>query len=132
MTNYAEDAPNITDSTEIDELVSYTRRRVENPIVIDDVTIYHFNSHEPDIDALEQAVEEKLENTVYQVPLQITSGNMFIQSILPNRVKEAEILIYRKDSEEFFGYRNFMRDIPVEGREGIQQELAWDVEPQNS
>lgn len=132
MSEYSDDAPNITNSTEIDELVSYTRRRVENPIVIGDVTIYYFNSHEPDIDSLEQAVNQKLENNVYQVPLQITSGNMFIQSILPNRVREAEILIYREDNQEFFGYRNFIRDIPIEGRKGIKQELAWDVGPQKT
>ena len=122
--SYSEDAPDITNDTDPEELIEYVRKRVENPIEIDGVTIYHFNSHEIDREALERAVDEKLRRDTYQIPLQVHSGLAFIQSILPQRIREAELLVYREDRGEFFAYKNLIRELPLESQYTVQQELA--------
>lgn len=124
MTKYTEDAPEIDDTTEFEELIEYARKRIENPIEIKGTSIYHFSSHEPDLDALEDAIDKKLRRDEYIVPLQVTSGWMFIQELLPQHIKESELLIYREDIEEYYAYKSFIRECPEESIQKLKEEFA--------
>lgn len=124
MTGYANDAPSITDETDVEELVDYARYRVQNPIRIDRTTIYNFNSHKLDMEALRGSVNNKLQREVYQIPLQVRSGNILMQAILPEEIRQSEILVYREDKKEYYAYKNLIRDLPLESREKIKQEFA--------
>ena len=115
---------NIDGGTTAEEIIDYTEYRLQSPINIDSVTIYNFSTHEADFDALNHAVQTKLKYDTYIIPIQITSASLFIHSILPEQLKEAEILLYRENEEVYYAYSNFDRQIPVESKEGIKQEFA--------
>lgn len=127
MTEYASDAPEINNKTDIEELLDFTQKRIEDPIKIDGVTIYHFSSHKPDFEALENAIENKLRRKEYVVPLQVTSGWTLLLSILPEKIKRAEILMYREQEEEYYAYRNMVRELPMEKRQSITQKFAGKI-----
>lgn len=125
MTEYADDAPHIRNDTSCTELVQYATERVSNPIMIGDTCIYHFASHKPDMEALEAAVRGKLKRNVYIVPLQVYSGWTFILPILPEPLRQAEILVYREDEEAYYAYKNFMRELkdPLKTQAEIEYEF---------
>lgn len=111
MTDYSKDAISVDDNTTADELISYTLSRVKNPIQIKDVTIYDFNTHKPDREALHYAVEHKLRNNVFKIPIQVTGINPFIISLLPEKIREADNLIYRQNIERYYAYKSFNAEI---------------------
>lgn len=127
MTAYSEDAPEVTDKTDVQELIDYARSRIENPVEIDGTTVYHFSSHQPDHEALEEAVKGKLRRDTYVVPIQVYSAWTFIMTILPETVREAELLIYRQNKGEYYAYHNFNRDISHESGQAIRQEFAEEI-----
>jgi len=123
MTDYHSNLE-INSSTTIDELVDYTKGQAENPFQYNDVTVYNFSTHEVDEDALKSCIDTKFNRDLYQIPMQILTGQAFVQSILPQRVREAEILLYRPGEEDYYAYKNFVRDAPSEYQAKVQQEIA--------
>ena len=107
MTDYQNDALDIDDDTEVEEILNYVDQRLQNPIEIEDTTIYNFNTHKPDYSALEKAVEMKLKKNLYKIPLQLSGVNPFIISILPQEIKEADNLLYRKNLYRYYAYESF-------------------------
>lgn len=120
-------APELTDDTEAIELVEYCEERVENPIEIDGTRVYHFNSHTPDLDAMEHDIKTKLNRDIYVVPFQAYSGWSFMMLLLPEQIREAEWLIYRPKEQEYYAYKNYIRGIPEEMYRDIRQDLAREV-----
>lgn len=114
----------ITPSTTGQEMIDYAEERMENPIDINGVTVYNFSTHEADKNALNHAVQAKLERELFQIPLQIQTGNMMLQSILPDKIKKAEVLIYRPEDNEYYAYKNLLRTVPVETQEHTKQRFA--------
>lgn len=123
MSDYHTDLT-IDNNTDIDELVEYTQGRIENPVEIQGTIVYNFSTHSIDEKALEDAIENKLRKEKYIIPMQVKSAWMFIQSILPEYLQQLEILMYREEEEMYYAYNNFVRDVPVERREQIKQNLA--------
>lgn len=123
MSDYHTDLT-IDNNTDIDELVEYTQGRIENPVEIQGTIVYNFSTHSIDEKALEDAIENKLRKEKYIIPMQVKSAWMFIQSILPEYLQQLEILMYREEGEMYYAYNNFVRDVPVERREQIKQNLA--------
>lgn len=107
MSDYQKDALNISDDTTAEELIDYTVERVKKPLHIENVRVYDFNTHEPNIKALEKAVEYKLEKNIYKIPLQVTGANTFIISLLPNSIRQADNLIFRKNIGQYYAYKSF-------------------------
>lgn len=130
MTEYATDVPDINEETTYEDLIKYTERRMENPIQINGTTIWDFNSHEPDRDALKKAVDEKLARDKYVIPFQVTGAWTFICGLLPEPVREAEILIYRTSMAQYYAYENYYRELPEESRQRIKQDFAEIVRKQ--
>lgn len=114
----------IDESTTIDELVEYTKEQADNPYKHNETTVYNFSTHKIDEEALKRGIEEKFNRDLYQIPMQILTGQVFVQSILPQRIRESEILLYRVDEEDYYAYNNFVRDAPSEFQQKIQQEIA--------
>jgi len=123
MSNYHTDF-RITPSTTGQEMIDYAEERMENPIDINGITVYNFSTHEADKDALNHAIQTKLERELFQIPLQIQTGNMMLQSILPDKIRKAEVLIYRPEDKEYYAYKNLLRNVPVEIQEDTKQRLA--------
>lgn len=123
MTDYHSDF-NITPATEVDELVEYAKEQSKDPVTIQGTTVYNYSTHEVDKEALNNAIQRKLQRDLYVIPMQIQTGWMFVQSILPDRLKSAEVLMYRPDEEEYYAYHNYVRDMPMESRYSERQEVA--------
>ena len=117
----------IDSETNVQELIDYTYRQVENSVTINGIEVYNFSTHEIDYDALNKAAQTKLERDSYVIPLQIDSAWQFMQSILPNEIRCCEILVYREGVGEYFTHKNFVRDVPVEMRDSIRQDLASEL-----
>lgn len=124
MTDYANDVPDINEETTAEELIEYTEKRIREPIVINGTIIWNFSSHEVDRQALKEAVEGKLVRDKYMVPFQVSGAWSFMMTLLPQPVREAEILIYRNNLGEYYAYQNYNREIPEESRKEIQQKFA--------
>lgn len=123
--NFAEDALLINEDTEPEEVKSFLRRRVEDPYQFDNGSVvYDFNSHEIDAQALEEAVEDKLRGDKYLIPYQVTGTWGFMYHLLPDDVKEAEILVYHPGDEEYYAYQNFYPEVPSEVQDEFRHQLS--------
>jgi len=123
MSEYQSDAVDISDETTVDELIEYTKNRAKNPIVIDGVKIYDFNTHEPKIDALEKAIEHKLQKKLYKIPLQVTGANTFVISLLPDTIRKADNLIFRKNIEQYYAYKSFHSESSYSQKSEVREEI---------
>jgi hypothetical protein len=123
MTNYHSNLQ-IDGNTTTDELVEFVKEQASNPYQYNGTTVYNFSTHKVDEDALEQGIDNKFNRNLYQVPMQMLTGQVFVQSVLPQRIREAEILLYRTDEQDYYAYKNFVRDAPSEFQQKIQQEIA--------
>ena len=47
---------------------------------------------------------------------------MFV--LLPERIRNAEILVYRSGEDQYVAYKNFYREVPSERREQLQTSLS--------
>ena len=123
MTGYRYELKIDSDTT-VEELIEYTEKQIKNPIEINDVKIYNLSSHKVDEDALQKAVEHKLKQKKYVMPMQVKSANIFIYSILPEQIGGSDILIYREDEGKYYAYKNFRATLPIEKTHSIKQKLA--------
>lgn len=123
MTGYRYELKIDSDTT-AEELIEYTEKQIKNPIEIDNVKIYNLSSHKVDEDALENAVQHKLKQKRYVIPMQVKSANIFIYSILPEQIGGSDILIYREDEGKYYAYKNFREALPIEKTQSIKQNLA--------
>jgi hypothetical protein len=123
-TAYADDALLVDETTSLDEVQSFIRRRVANPHVVDGTVTWNFSSHNVDKGALERAVERKLERDKYVIPYQVTGTWSFMFTILPKQLREAEILIYKTSSGRYNAYRNFLRTAPEEVHNDFRSDLG--------
>lgn len=122
--NFASDGLLISESTDAEEVKEFLRRRMDDPYTFDSAVVYDFNSHRIDSDALENAVEDKLRGEKYLIPYQVTGTWGFMYHLLPQSVKEAEILVYHPGDECYYAYQNFHTDIPSEVQNEFRHQLS--------
>lgn len=128
----ADDGLYIDSDTTTDDILSFLKGRVENPVVVEDTTIWDFCGYERDEEALRQAVRHKLQADKYIIPFQVTGTWGFMFHLLPEDLKDAEILVYDPKNGTYKGYRNYARDLATEQEEAFRQDLAKrvaDAEP---
>lgn len=111
---YLNDALVLGKHTTMAGVRAFLLRRVNDPIVIDDTTIWYFNNHKPDMGSLMSAIGN-LRRDEYVVPYQVTSVWGAMCKILPDRIGEAEILLYSPATDEdddsyYFPRHNFARE----------------------
>lgn len=66
------------------------------------------------MEALEFATENKLENDEYVIPFQVTGTWGFIVQLLPERLRRAEILVFKKQYGDYAAYSNMYRKMGEE------------------
>lgn len=123
MTDYHTDLQ-ITSSTDADELVDFVKQQAENPFQYEGTTVYNFSTHKIDKEALKEGIENKFNRNLYQIPMQVLTGQAFVQAVLPQQIQESEILLYRPEENDYYAYRNFVRDTPGEYQDKVRQEIA--------
>ena len=118
----------INNNTSVDELVEYTRTQLQSPITMNGVTIYNLSTHKPDFNALNHAVQTKLTHDIYVIPIQVTTANIFIYSILPEQLQESEILLYRQKEHSYYAYNNFLSEVSTKCSDSITTEFTNIIE----
>lgn len=106
---YREDTLRMTSDTELDEVLTFIKQRARNPYTVNGKIIWDFSNHKPDMEALEFATENKLENDEYVIPFQVTGTWGFIIQLLPERLRNAEILVFKKQYGDYAAYENMYR-----------------------
>lgn len=123
-TAYADDALIVDGDTSLEEVQEFIRNRVEDPEIIDGTVIWNFSSHEVDRDALENAVERKLERDMYVIPYQVTGTWAYMFTILPKQLQRSEVLVYKTTTGRYNAYKNFLREAPSEVHDDFRGDLA--------
>lgn len=122
--SFADDALLIDNDTTTEDIKEFLKRRVEDPQQVGDAVVWNFNSHKIDREALKRDLRGKLRGDRYLIPYQVTGTWGFMFDLLPQDVKEAEILVYHPHDEEYYAYRNFYSDIPQEVRTEFRHQLS--------
>lgn len=114
---YADDALMMDRNTTTDDILEFLEDRANNPIIMSGVTIWNFSSHEVDLPALAEAVQNKLEQDRYIIPFQVTGAWGYMTYLLPEQIVEAEVLVYHPDSGDYAGYKNYLTELKSAERE---------------
>lgn len=124
-TPYRDEALYVTEDTTVNEIVDYLRHCIENPARQGENIIWNFSTHEIDWPALD--VTDK-DQTRFLVPYQVTGLWGFIYQLLPEEIKEAEVLVYNTDEGRYYAYRNFYRTTARNRQEQVRQDLGRRLE----
>ena len=122
--NIADDGLYVDDGTTIDEIESFLKRRVSNPIEIDGTVVWNFSSYEVNEEALEEAIENKLRKDEFIIPFQVGGTWGLMYHLLPRRLKEAEILVYHTGTNEYRAFNNFINRMPQKFEEELRYQLG--------
>lgn len=129
--NWAEDALLIEDDTDVEELKAFLKRRTMNPIKIGETTVWNYNSHEVQKDALRKDEQYKLSEDKYIIPYQVTGIWGFMFHLLPDNIREAEVLVYHSSENSYRAYRNFYAEMPSELAKDFTTRLSKVSKPPN-
>ena len=120
----ADDGLYISSQTDVEDIKDFLKRRSENPVVINGVRIWDFCGYERDEDALEHAAKRKLRDDKYIIPFQVTGTWGYMFHLLPEYLKDAEILVYDPKRGAYNAYRNFSQELASEQEDAFRQDLA--------
>jgi hypothetical protein len=120
--DYRSDMLYMTESTTSSEVVDFLTRCIENPVTIDDNIVWNFSTHTIKDEAIEEIGSK--EQGKFIIPYQVTGAWGFMFSLLPQEIREAEILVYNSSDEEYKAYRSLYRTTPNERMSQIQQDLS--------
>lgn len=124
----------VTDDTDVQQLYDYVEGVISDPYVETDSRsgtqniVWNFSTHPIDESGL--SVVDK-EQSDFLIPYQVTGvwGPMF--TMLPERVRQAEVLVWHPNKDEYFAYRQFYRSLDDERArlEGFRSSVARKIEP---
>lgn len=115
--DYRSDSLRMSSQTTPREVKEFLRRRIRQPYKIQDVTIFNFSNHPVVDEAIEDGVENKFENDLYQIPFSVTGSWGYFTHLLPERIRRAEILIYKSEFESYACYSNLLNQMEGNGSE---------------
>lgn len=125
---FADDGLRVTHETTMEEVEEFLQRRAAKPITLDDTIVWNFSSHPPDYEALEYAINHKLENRRYVIPFQVGGTWAVMYHLLPEALRGAEILVYKASSGQYRAYKNFYNSISPERAKEFRYQLSQTVE----
>lgn len=122
---YREDAVYVTEETTLDEIVTFVRNSIEDPIEQDGTVVWNFSNHKFSYSRVDW---KSLNHNRYVVPFNVTGVWGFMFSLLPKEIKNSETLVYYEDREKYFALTNFHRTMPDEQIEQIQYDTSMRVQ----
>lgn len=122
MTEKRDDSLYVKDSTTVEEILRYVRNRTTDPIQYEGHTIWNYSSYQFDEEVFNGKQEKDL-IMPYEVPG--TWAAMYV--LLPDRIRQAEILIYRPEDDEYVAFKNFYRPIEPARREEFRRSLSKEI-----
>lgn len=98
----------MSDSTTKLDVLDFMIERTADPVVFDSGRIRVYNYHNQSLDAAALAEwAEEAEDGVYVVPYQVSGVWAFMQRVLPQTLRDADLLAYRQSSNEYADYANW-------------------------
>lgn len=113
----------VESSTDADEIVRFMEERINDPYLDHDEgknIVWNFSSYDLKEDELKLGYREQ---DRFVVPYQVTSVWAFMFTLLPERVRNAEVLVWRDREERYIAYQQFYRDLSEERREQLKYAL---------
>lgn len=114
-----DDAMFVQESTTTDEVLRYVRSRLRNPEKFDGNTVWNFSSYEFDQDRFTQKREDR-----FIIPYEVAGTWAFMYALMPEEVREAELLVYQDGQDEYIAYKNFYREVPQLQREEFRTSMS--------
>lgn len=121
-TPYRDDALYMTEDTSVGDVIEFLRRSIEDPIEDGDLVIWNFSTHEMDREAID-ALKRK-EQDHFVIPYQVTGAWGFMFNLLPEEIKDAEILVYDPKKGHYMAYRSLYRTTADDRMDQIRQDLS--------
>ena len=106
-TPYRTEALYMTEDTSVSDVLDFMRSCIENPIEVEDKIVWNFSTHEIDSEALEGVAEKREDKFI--IPYQVTGAWGFMFTVLPEEVRNAEILVYDTGAGDYKAYRSLYR-----------------------
>lgn len=125
-TPYAEDELRVQNGTQPQEIREFVEERAKNPIVIGDTVVWNFNNHEVNYEVLERQVEDFLYDE-FVIPFQASGVWGFMVTLLPEEIREAEILAYDQSKGQYNPYPSFARHSEEEVNNELRQRIAVEI-----
>jgi len=115
----------VTEDTTEEELLEYVRECVEDPVVEHTrqgkKIVWNFSSHD--------VVEEELNLSAkhchdFVIPFQVTSTWAMMFTLLPERIRNAENLVWKPSEDTYYAYNQFYRKLSDERRNEFKNNLS--------
>lgn len=123
---YREDALYVNEGTETTDIVEFVERRIKNPYTDEHGNIcWNFSTHE--------IVEEGLHldhkrSDRFTIPYPVTGVWPVMFQLLPEQIRNAEVLIWKAGPEAYHAYRQYYRELEDERqaqfRDSMERYLA--------
>ena len=118
----------VESTTDVEEVLEFVEQRIENPHYEEDEgenVVWNFSSYDLKEDKLNLGYRN---HSRFVVPYQVTSVWAFMFSLLPEELRNAEILIWREHDDQYVAYQQFYRQMSPEQREQFRYALSEKVE----
>lgn len=119
---YSEDELRVEQGTKPREVREFALRRAINPHVFGEKIVWNFNNHKIMEDSLVDQLDE-LKNDEYLIPYQASGVWGVIFGMLPERIREAEILSWSQRNGKYFAFPNYYRHSENGSSEQVQNEI---------
>lgn len=127
-TAYADDAIRVENGTQPEEIHSFIERRASNPIQIDGKIVWNFNNHVVDEEQLAGQIEDFIYDE-YVIPYQASGAWGYMVTLLPQRIREAEILTFNQHHGQYNPYPNYIRHSDNDENEAVRMAIErWIAE----
>lgn len=125
-TPYADDAIHVQNGTQPSEIYDFVERRATNPIEFEEATVWNFNNHVVNEEALADQVDDFLYSE-FVIPYQASAVWGFMVTLLPPELQEAEILTYDQSKGRYNPYPCFIRHSDSEKNDEIRRRITEQV-----
>jgi len=122
-TPYADDALSVENGTQPEEIQEFVERRAANPYEIDEKLVWNFNNHVIDETRLADQVEGFLYDE-FVIPYQASGVWGYMVTLLPDEIREAEILTYSQEHGKYNPYPNFIRHSEDEENDDVRRRIV--------
>ena len=105
----SDDGLRIVRTTDTQEVRDFVERRTKDPIEVDGVTVWNYSTHEPHMSELRRKAGA-LRRDRYIIPYQVPGAWGYMQDLLPEKLREAELLVYSKADGTYKAFPNLLRE----------------------
>lgn len=129
-TRYADDALEVQNGTEPEDIRTFVKRRAMSPQRINGLLVWNFNNHLVNESALAADASDFLYDE-YVVPFSASGVWAYMTKLLPPRIREAEVLTYSQAQGEYRPFPNYFRHAEHEEDDALRTEIQEQLDQEN-